>query len=66
MPNEVNTGTQQTDDSLQALKPALASMALQVAAVIVHDKAASSTTSRLRVSPGAGGPPGHDLRQVIA
>ncbi|KRC95603.1 NUDIX domain-containing protein [Streptomyces sp. Root264] len=36
-----NTVTQQTDDQLKALKPALESMTLLVAAVIVHDKAAN-------------------------
>ncbi|MFF5536321.1 NUDIX domain-containing protein [Streptomyces cinerochromogenes] len=43
MPNnpsdEGNTVAQQTDDRSQALKPALESMTLLVAAVIVHDKA---------------------------
>ncbi|GAA0276855.1 hypothetical protein GCM10010302_13160 [Streptomyces polychromogenes] len=38
-PDEGNTVAQQTDDRSQALKPALASMTLLVAAVIVHDKA---------------------------
>ncbi|MCZ0975584.1 NUDIX domain-containing protein [Streptomyces albulus] len=45
MPNnpsdEGNTVAQQTDDRSQALKPALESMTLLVAAVIVHDKAAN-------------------------
>ncbi|MEV7087293.1 NUDIX domain-containing protein [Streptomyces sp. NPDC093085] len=43
MPNnpsyEGNTVAQQTDDQPKALKPALESMTLLVAAVIVHDKA---------------------------
>lgn len=38
-PDEGNTVAQQTDDRSQALKPALDSMTLLVAAVIVHDKA---------------------------
>jgi 8-oxo-dGTP pyrophosphatase MutT (NUDIX family) len=38
-PDEGNTVAQQTADSSPALKPALASMTLLVAAVIVHDKA---------------------------
>ncbi|MFD4133706.1 NUDIX domain-containing protein [Streptomyces goshikiensis] len=38
-PDEGNTVAQQTDDRSQALKPALESMTLLVAAVIVHDKA---------------------------
>ncbi|ARP72110.1 NUDIX domain-containing protein [Streptomyces pluripotens] len=38
-PDEGNTVTQQTDDQPKALKPALESMTLLVAAVIVHDKA---------------------------
>ncbi|MFJ7148652.1 NUDIX domain-containing protein [Streptomyces sp. NPDC100445] len=38
-PDEGNTVAQQTDDRSQALKPALKSMTLLVAAVIVHDKA---------------------------
>lgn len=38
-PGEGNTVAQQTDDRTQALKPALASMTLLVAAVIVHDTA---------------------------
>ncbi|MET9695806.1 NUDIX domain-containing protein [Streptomyces sp. NPDC006529] len=38
-PAEGNTVPQQTDDRSQALKPALDSMTLLVAAVIVHDKA---------------------------
>ncbi|MFG2830018.1 NUDIX domain-containing protein [Streptomyces sp. NPDC048434] len=37
-PDEGNTVAQQTDDRSQALKPALESMTLLVAAVIVHDK----------------------------
>ncbi|MCY0924241.1 NUDIX domain-containing protein [Streptomyces sp. H27-G5] len=38
-PDEGNPVAQQTDDRSQALKPALDSMTLLVAAVIVHDKA---------------------------
>ncbi|MFF4277495.1 NUDIX domain-containing protein [Streptomyces kronopolitis] len=38
-PDEGNTVAQQTDDRSQVLKPALESMTLLVAAVIVHDKA---------------------------
>ncbi|MEX3103385.1 MULTISPECIES: NUDIX domain-containing protein [unclassified Streptomyces] len=38
-PDEGNTVTQRTDDQAKALKPALESMTLLVAAVIVHDKA---------------------------
>ncbi|MET9432602.1 NUDIX domain-containing protein [Streptomyces sp. NPDC006551] len=38
-PDEGNTVAQQTDDRSRALKPALESMTLLVAAVIVHDKA---------------------------
>ncbi|MCF3143704.1 NUDIX domain-containing protein [Streptomyces platensis] len=38
-PDEGNNVAQQTDDRSQALKPALDSMTLLVAAVIVHDKA---------------------------
>ncbi|MFJ3900841.1 NUDIX domain-containing protein [Streptomyces sp. NPDC090025] len=38
-PDEGNTVAQQTDDQPRALKPALESMTLLVAAVIVHDKA---------------------------
>ncbi|MDX3570221.1 NUDIX domain-containing protein [Streptomyces sp. ID05-47C] len=38
-PDEGNTVAQQTDDRSQTLKPALESMTLLVAAVIVHDKA---------------------------
>ena len=38
-PDEGNTVTQQTGDQPKALKPALESMTLLVAAVIVHDKA---------------------------
>ncbi|MFF4948530.1 NUDIX domain-containing protein [Streptomyces chattanoogensis] len=38
-PDEGNTVAQQTDDRSQALQPALESMTLLVAAVIVHDKA---------------------------
>ncbi len=38
-PDEGNTVAQQTDDQPKALKPALESMTLLVAAVIVHDKA---------------------------
>ncbi|MFF5802534.1 NUDIX domain-containing protein [Streptomyces sp. NPDC012746] len=38
-PDEGNTVALQTDDRSQALKPALESMTLLVAAVIVHDKA---------------------------
>ncbi|WP_329387148.1 NUDIX domain-containing protein [Streptomyces sp. NBC_01716] len=38
-PDEGNTVAQQTNDRPQALKPALDSMTLLVAAVIVHDKA---------------------------
>ncbi|KOU12742.1 MULTISPECIES: NUDIX domain-containing protein [Streptomyces] len=38
-PDEGNIVAQQTDDRSQALKPALESMTLLVAAVIVHDKA---------------------------
>lgn len=38
-PDEGNLVPQQTDDQPKALKPALASMTLLVAAVIVHDKA---------------------------
>ncbi|MBT2398080.1 NUDIX domain-containing protein [Streptomyces sp. ISL-100] len=38
-PDEGNTVAAQTDDRSQALKPALESMTLLVAAVIVHDKA---------------------------
>ncbi|WP_405394761.1 NUDIX domain-containing protein [Streptomyces gougerotii] len=38
-PDEGNTVIQQTDDQPKALKPALESMTLLVAAVIVHDKA---------------------------
>ncbi|MER5358080.1 NUDIX domain-containing protein [Streptomyces sp. NPDC002785] len=38
-PDEGNPMAQQTDDRSQALKPALDSMTLLVAAVIVHDKA---------------------------
>lgn len=38
-PDEGNTVPQQTDDQPKALKPALESMTLLVAAVIVHDKA---------------------------
>ncbi|MHC5905386.1 NUDIX domain-containing protein [Streptomyces sp. S6] len=38
-PDEGNTVTQQTDDQPKALEPALESMTLLVAAVIVHDKA---------------------------
>ncbi|MEU9034624.1 NUDIX domain-containing protein [Streptomyces sp. NPDC048352] len=38
-PDEGNTVAQQTDDRSPALKPALESMTLLVAAVIVHDKA---------------------------
>ncbi|MFE4020042.1 NUDIX domain-containing protein [Streptomyces inhibens] len=38
-PDEGNTVAQQTDDRSQTLKPALDSMTLLVAAVIVHDKA---------------------------
>ncbi|MGV9689648.1 NUDIX domain-containing protein [Streptomyces sp. NPDC003444] len=38
-PDEGNTVTQQADDQPKALKPALESMTLLVAAVIVHDKA---------------------------
>lgn len=37
-PDEGNSVAQQTDDRSQALKPALESMTLLVAAVIVHDK----------------------------
>lgn len=37
--DEGNSVTRQTDDRSQALKPALESMTLLVAAVIVHDKA---------------------------
>ncbi|MFD4833665.1 NUDIX domain-containing protein [Streptomyces uncialis] len=37
-PDERNTVAQQTDDRSPALKPALESMTLLVAAVIVHDK----------------------------
>lgn len=37
-PDEGNTVAQQTDDRSPALKPALDSMTLLVAAVIVHDK----------------------------
>ncbi|MFI5726895.1 NUDIX domain-containing protein [Streptomyces cyaneofuscatus] len=40
-PDEGNTVTQQTDDQPKALKPALESMTLLVAAVIVHNKAAN-------------------------
>ncbi|MEV6450212.1 NUDIX domain-containing protein [Streptomyces anulatus] len=40
-PDEGNTVIQQTDDQPKALKPALESMTLLVAAVIVHDKAAN-------------------------
>ncbi|MFD8611576.1 NUDIX domain-containing protein [Streptomyces sp. NPDC059631] len=40
-PDEGNTVIQQTDDQSKALKPALESMTLLVAAVIVHDKAAN-------------------------
>jgi 8-oxo-dGTP pyrophosphatase MutT (NUDIX family) len=40
-PDEGNTVAQQTDDRSSALKPALESMTLLVAAVIVHDKAAN-------------------------
>ncbi|MFI2187908.1 NUDIX domain-containing protein [Streptomyces sioyaensis] len=40
-PEEGNTMAQQTDDRSQALEPALKSMTLLVAAVIVHDKATS-------------------------
>ncbi|MEU2249113.1 NUDIX domain-containing protein [Streptomyces sp. NPDC019224] len=40
-PAEGNTVAQQTDNRPQALKPALESMTLLVAAVIVHDKATS-------------------------
>ena len=42
-PPEGDTVTQQTDDQPKALKPALESMTLLVAAVIVHDK----TTNRV-------------------
>lgn len=42
-PDEGNTVTQRTDDQPKALKPALESMTLLVAAVIVHDK----TTNRV-------------------
>ncbi|MET8742221.1 NUDIX domain-containing protein [Streptomyces sp. NPDC004728] len=38
-PDEGNTVAQQTDERSKALKPALESMTLLVAAVIVHDKA---------------------------
>ncbi|NED86363.1 DNA mismatch repair protein MutT, partial [Streptomyces sp. SID11233] len=38
-PDEGNTVAQQTNDQPKALKPALESMTLLVAAVIVHDKA---------------------------
>ncbi|NEA06633.1 NUDIX domain-containing protein [Streptomyces sp. SID10692] len=38
-PDEGNTVAQQTDDQPKALQPALESMTLLVAAVIVHDKA---------------------------
>ncbi|MEW1545214.1 NUDIX domain-containing protein [Streptomyces tsukubensis] len=38
-PDEGNTVAQQTDDQPKALKPALESMTLLVAAVIVHDRA---------------------------
>ncbi|GAB2618588.1 hypothetical protein GCM10027168_58630 [Streptomyces capparidis] len=38
-PDEGNTVAQQTDDRSRALEPALESMTLLVAAVIVHDKA---------------------------
>ncbi|GAA2131317.1 NUDIX domain-containing protein [Streptomyces synnematoformans] len=38
-PNEGNTVAQQTNDQAKALTPALESMTLLVAAVIVHDKA---------------------------
>ncbi|MEV5256890.1 NUDIX domain-containing protein [Streptomyces anulatus] len=40
-PDEGNPVAQQTDNRPQALKPALDSMTLLVAAVIVHDKAAN-------------------------
>ncbi|MET7674578.1 NUDIX domain-containing protein [Streptomyces seoulensis] len=39
LPDEGNTVAQQTDDQPKALKPALESMTLLVAAVIVHDTA---------------------------
>ncbi|MEU9090804.1 NUDIX domain-containing protein [Streptomyces sp. NPDC048428] len=39
LPDEGNTVTQQTDDQPRALKPAVESMTLLVAAIIVHDKA---------------------------
>ncbi|QXE36449.1 NUDIX domain-containing protein [Streptomyces sp. GMY02] len=39
MPDEGNAVAQQTDDRSPALKPAIGSMTLLVAAVIVHDKA---------------------------
>lgn len=39
LPDEGNTVAQQTDDRSRALNPALESMTLLVAAVIVHDKA---------------------------
>ncbi|MFC5169234.1 NUDIX domain-containing protein [Streptomyces mutomycini] len=41
LPDEGNLVAQQTDNRPQALKPALDSMTLLVAAVIVHDKAAN-------------------------
>ncbi|MFF8381591.1 NUDIX domain-containing protein [Streptomyces sp. NPDC015661] len=40
-PDERNTVAQQSDDSSETLKPAIGSMTLLVAAVIVHDKASN-------------------------